>query len=250
MRRQLANLLFIALCGIVLLTAWANRSHNNSHSQTPPLFGTQANSNINPTTTVGETLDKSVTLGKMQNGDISINAESMLIGDNLLQHHLTVYANGQAIFADTNHLFSTAQGILPLVRPVSGNRYEILLGVAQGYEHSTVLRLIANHTGVLQQDTLPMFDSSYTDIDSDMAVEFGGFLLPHTAYCSHCDSTYYNPMLIYEASHNGFRLDEVATYDWIIAHYGVFHGFSPQADLVVPIQTPQVKVATASLVSL
>ena len=250
MRRQLASLLFIALCGIVLVTAWANHSHNNSHSQASSLADTKANSSVNTSTTVGTTLGKAVTLGKMQNGDITINAESMLIGDNLLQHHLTVYAKGRAIFADTNHLFSTAQGILPLVRPISSNRYEILLGVAQGYEHSTVLRLIANHTGILQQDTLPMFDSSYTDIDDDMAVEFGGFLLPHNTYCSHCDSTYYNPMLIYEASHNGFRLDEVATYDWIIAHYGIFHGFAPQADLVVPIQTPQIKAATASLVSL
>ena len=33
----------------------------------------------------------------------------------------------------------------------------------------------------------------------------------------------------------GMTLDRRATSDWIKKHYGIFHGFLPDADIVVPL---------------
>lgn len=174
----------------------------------------------------------------LQSGNIDIKAVSLPIADEMLYHHLSVTANKQELFSDTTNLFTNQQGLLPIMRQLPDRNYEILLGMAQGYDHNLVLRLITNEKEVLQRDTLPMFENSIADADGDTAVEFAGFLDKPILYCQNCDSTYYNPMMIYEVSSHGFRFDNIATYDWIMANYGVFYGFKPQNDLVVPLQHP------------
>lgn len=202
---------------------------NNKHL----LAGHWQSNTINPKSTLAKQVKNNNLMG---NKDVVINSIPVSIANDVLYHHISIEIKNKKIYSDTINLFTDNKSTLPSVRTIANNQYEILLGMTQGYTHSMILRLIANKNRVLHLDTLPIFDGTYKNLDNDIAPEFGGFITPFKEYCQDCELSYYNPMLIYELNDKGLLFDEDATYSWIMKHYGVFHGFKAQPNLIVPLQ--------------
>lgn len=167
-------------------------------------------------------------------GEISICAVPIPIGNYLFYHDLQIFLARQTLFSDTNAIFTTNNDRLPLVRKLDTQQhYEILLGMMEMDRQSRILQLLADKNRVYYKDTLPMISPIYNAGDYGEFPKFGGFWFEPETYCQLCDSTYYNPFLIYEMMPNGFRLDTTATRQWILQHYNDFYGYKPNQPFIV-----------------
>jgi len=156
----------------------------------------------------------------------------------ITNYQMPFYKNLKIIYKDAliydnkETEFITNFGILPIVRQLENGTVEALLGIKekQGFK---ILRLLLEEKRILSQSKLPLFSGGHQDIDQDKIPEFMGYLENFPDYCMHCDSVYYNPLLIYEMRPNGFTLDTTATQKWIEEHYHDFHGFQPDSTIIV-----------------
>jgi len=174
-----------------------------------------------------------------QSGRVGIWAEKRLTNSPLSFQLLHIIIDHQLLWSDTTHIFITRNGILPIVREITNNDLEIMLGFLESSKNPKIIRLIYSHAkGGFTQDTLPLFIGNHKDIDFDGEIEFMGYLENWNPYCAQCDSTYYNPLLIYKMTANGFQLDTSATKDWIEKHYRAFFGFKPNKKIILPFWKP------------
>lgn len=146
--------------------------------------------------------------------------------------YVQIKQNGKLLFEDEKMILTDNFGLLPIVRSVGEERYELLLGV-KSPNVDKIFRFFIEKESILEADTLPMFGGTQTDADEDGLVEFSGFTDQFAPPCADCDSLVYNPLHFYEMRPEGFCFDSLATRHWIETHFGAFHGFAPKSDLVV-----------------
>lgn len=143
----------------------------------------------------------------------------------------------QTMFENEQLMMFTNFGLLPIVRSIKRDNIEILLGI-KAPEIDKIHRLIINEKQIIISDTLPLLKGVHDDVDKDGIVEFSGFMNNFESYCSNCDSIYYNPLLYYEMTKNGFTFDSLATTNWINKHYSNNFGFKADKSKIVRLKNP------------
>lgn len=154
---------------------------------------------------------------------------------------LRVVLDGKLLYEDQKSNFVSNFGILPIVRQLENNQFEILVGFQEN-SGEKILHLIGREDSLILNDTLPLFKGNHSDRDRDGMPEFSGFLEKFPAYCQECDSLYYNPYLIYEMRPERFVLDTLLTRQWIENHYDRFAGFKPDSNLLVKKKKPLTEI--------
>lgn len=167
--------------------------------------------------------------------NFKLTADPTYVNQYTYYKNLQFTVNNRVVYTDSNHLFSTYYGILPIIRELNNGAVELLMGFEVEDDYLNILQVIANDNGLIKKDTTPLFEGDHADMDEDGLIEFGGYLSHLDIYCMDCDSTYYNPKLFYEMSEEGMRFDESFTKKWIMDNYGVFHGFESSQKFIVPI---------------
>ena len=86
---------------------------------------------------------------------------------------------------------------------------------------------------ITETKLLPYFENEFINHDKDLNLETYSFEDYNEAYCTNCDSSYYNPILFYEVQESSIEIDSILT----VATYNTakipFHGFS-QSEKIVP----------------
>jgi len=115
--------------------------------------------------------------------------------------------------------------IYPFYRGLKNGSLEFLITINDRPFKEKLLHLIVKDNKIVQQETLPYFETPLTNYDTDENLEYEGILDYQEAFCNECDSVYYNPTLFYEFRESGIILDTLTTMKENKAEYGEFYGF-------------------------
>jgi hypothetical protein len=145
--------------------------------------------------------------------------------------------NGSVIYMDsslTEYEFGDEK--YPLVLPFGREKFEVLVEVNDrpNKNYLKLFRIESNKLIEVQQ--LPTFISYPSDLDSDGKIEYAGFWdYPQVSG----DETAYNPILYYQLTDDGLKLDSTLTIGKNTMIYGKFSGYKFTEAVIVPTSTFQ-----------
>lgn len=143
--------------------------------------------------------------------------------------HLTI--DGKTVYEDSLDIIIW-NGAAAQVRKFDKGNKSVLLYVADDRPLKDKLRLIfLTHDKVTKAVLAPNFYDQISNLtNKDQKVS--GVLDFTEAYCLDCDSSFYNPKLVYQISIDEFRLDSTETKTINESEIGVFLGFTITDDIV------------------
>lgn len=168
---------------------------------------------------VGEEEDfekfKTYTLFKLKRNDTEI----------YLDNSLTEYEFGNKLY--------------PLILPLGNESFEILVEVNDRPTKNYLKLLRVNGNKLQKVDKLPTFITKAKNLDSDEELEFAGFWdFPQVGSDGNGQEiTAYNPILFYQFTKNGLKLDSALTMERNIEIYGKFSGYEFKESIEVPTTT-------------
>ena len=148
---------------------------------------------------------------------------------------LVVSRNGQEVFKDsslTEYTFGDTR--YPKVRRIGQAAFELLLQVNDRPNRDYLRWLKVQPNQPVQSDRLPLFIAEAANLDQDNVLEQAGHWDGGQVWGEHNALTAYNPILYYEQSPEGLRLDSTLTRTRNKAIYGNFHGFDVGEAIPVP----------------
>ena len=136
--------------------------------------------------------------------------------------------NGTEIFLDSSLAeYEFGGKLYPMVLPLGRETFEILVEVIDrpSKNHLKLLRIKNNKLIEIQQ--LPTFIAQAKNLDTDAELELAGYLdYPQVWENDNGDEvTAYNPILYYQLTKKGVKLDSALTIDKNTAIFGRFEGF-------------------------
>lgn len=136
--------------------------------------------------------------------------------------------NGEVIFIDSSLTeYDFTDTLYPLVHKIGKEKYELCFAVNDRPNKSYLIRYLIDTNRVINTDTLPTFICGEKNLDADNFPEYAGFI----EYAEIWDSAGvelapYNPLLYYEQTPDGIKLDSALTIFRNKVIYGEFYGFS------------------------
>ncbi len=149
--------------------------------------------------------------------------------------------NGSVIYMDsslTEYEFGDKK--YPIVFPLGRHKFEVLVEVNDrpNKNYLKLFRIESNKLIAVEQ--LPTFISYPSDLDSDGEIEYAGFWdYPQVSG----DETAYNPILYYQLTDDGLKLDSTLTIEKNTVIYGKFSGYKFTEAVIVPTSTFQAHEA-------
>jgi hypothetical protein len=148
---------------------------------------------------------------------------------------LVVTRSGKQVFKDsslTEYAFSNKG--YPKVMRIGQEAFELLLEV-NDRPNSDYLRWVkVQRNQLVKSDSLPLFIAEAANLDEDEAPERAGYWGSGEVWGENNTLTAYNPILYYEQSPQGLRLDSTLTKTKNKSIYGNFHGFDFSEAIPVP----------------
>ena len=148
---------------------------------------------------------------------------------------VVVSRDGKEVFKDsslTEYAFSHKS--YPKVMPAGPGAFELLLQVNDRPNLDYLRRLRIERNALTKTDSLPIFIGGPADLDGDEALERAGYWGGGEVWGENDSLTAYNPILYYEESPGGLRLDSTLTREKNGAIYGEFRGFDFNGNMPVP----------------
>ncbi|MBT3934149.1 MAG: hypothetical protein HOF35_07805 [Bacteroidetes bacterium] len=106
------------------------------------------------------------------------------------------------------------------------NEFEILFEEHQPPSKSRLIKLYIKNNNVMSREQVPSFEREATNLDDDKNLEFAGYWNWTEPLDDKNEFTYYNPILFYEITDLGLRLDTILTQNVNVYIYGNFNGFA------------------------
>ena len=141
---------------------------------------------------------------------------------------LVIFENERPIFSSRENDFFV---ICDKSRPMLFHEQKsniIMLEIDARPDVNKIVAFVIKDNKVQKIDTLPQFEEQPKDIDNDNKLEVYGIMNLVEAYCADCDSSYYNPTLVYKITETGFVLDSINTIKMNKKIWGDFYGFKIQ----------------------
>ncbi|CAA9271642.1 MAG: hypothetical protein AVDCRST_MAG56-3097 [uncultured Cytophagales bacterium] len=148
---------------------------------------------------------------------------------------VVVSRNGKEVFKDsslTEYTFSHKS--YPEVMPAGPEAFELLLQVNDRPNPDYLRWVRIERNALTKTGELPLFIGEAADLDGDKALERAGYWGGGEVWGENYRLTAYNPILYYETSPGGLRLDSALTRAKNRAIYGEFHGFDFSQAIPVP----------------
>jgi len=117
----------------------------------------------------------------------------------------------------------------PKFKRIDLTTFQILLELNDRPFKNKIIKLTVQNGRLIDNQTIPHFETEPKDFDNDGQLEFAGFLEFVEAFDT--DTTNYNPVLYFEDLDNGFQLDTQATMTMNIEIWGEFYGFEMRQDI-------------------
>jgi len=140
---------------------------------------------------------------------------------------IIIYKNEEIIFTDkTNQQYLFDNSLFPLINNIK-NGFELFIEI-DGRPNKNTLRYFKLQNAKVQVDNeLPEFETISKNLDNDSLLELAGFWYYGEEWkdINNNDVTGYNPIVYYELTPNGIRLDSMLTIYKNTEIYEKFYGF-------------------------
>lgn len=136
---------------------------------------------------------------------------------------------GKKIYEDkkgnTEYVF--ADSLYPLIVFTGNNSYQVLIEINDRPSKNYLKCLVINNGQLIRVDTLPTFFAKAKNLDADSLIEFAGILDYGVEWTDDKNQLLisYNPIIYYELTPKGLRLDSALTTTKNTAIYRQFHGY-------------------------
>lgn len=131
---------------------------------------------------------------------------------------------GKALFLDSSDTeYEFGDTLLPKVIQLDEDVFEVLVEVNDRPSKNYIKWLRIENDRLVSTDSLPTFITKLANLDGDPVLEYAGFR--HATQASEY-YTAYNPILYYELTLDGLKLDSNTTRVKNRAVWGVFKGYS------------------------
>ena len=146
-------------------------------------------------------------------------------GDYKTYTSLKLKRENNTIFSDNSLIeYEFKNEKFPYVLKTGENKFEILFEINNRPNKNYLKRLFIQDNRVVGEDKLPILISKAIDINNDGTKELAGFW-DYAQTCGQNNNlTAYNPILYYEITKTGFKLDSSMTKERNKKIYGEFHG--------------------------
>ena len=111
-------------------------------------------------------------------------------------------------------------------RQDGGNCFDVLFEGPTSPNKSVLNRIQICNDSVISISKIPTFESLPKNLDEDENLEVAGVWSWFEFFGANNDSTSYNPILYYEISKNGLKLDTLLTVSKNAEIYGYFYGYN------------------------
>lgn len=159
--------------------------------------------------------------------------------------HISVSVGGKTMYKDTLNEFEFKPSkFYPCANLLVDGSVEIFLEINDHPSKTKVLRLVVLAGRLIKNELIPCFDYGPKDYDKDGIIEFGGFFDYSEPIGRNSDSIRYNPILFYEKTDGGIKLDTSLTIRECKRNFGFFQGYSyqPKVKLVPKREWSKLKI--------
>lgn len=147
-------------------------------------------------------------------------------GDYKTYTSLKLKRENNIIFSDNSLIeYEFKNEKFPYVLKTGENKFEILLEINNRPNKNYLKRLFIQDNRVVGEDKLPVLISKAIDINKDGTKELAGFWDYAQTWGQNNNLTAYNPILYYQITKTGLKLDSSMTKERNKKIYGEFHGF-------------------------
>ncbi|PJJ60447.1 hypothetical protein [Hymenobacter chitinivorans] len=158
--------------------------------------------------------------------------------DFILFSSLQLLQDGQVVLRDTKTSYELNEPLYPLLLRNPAGGHDLVLEVTgrPGMNHGRVFRIRQGR--VAGRENVPVFVAPAANLDQDPALEYAGYWRFFETWDEQPDGpplTSYNPLVFYEHTRQGLRLDSSLTREVNQRIYGGFHGVAFREDLPQPV---------------
>jgi len=138
----------------------------------------------------------------------------------------------ETVFIDSSLTeYEFRRELFPLIVKSGENSFELLLEINNRPNKNYLKRIFVQNNGMIKEDKLPIFESKPADINDDGIKEYGGYWEYAQVWGENDELTAYNPILYYNRTNSGFKLDSSLTKKRNEKIYGKFYGYSFNEEL-------------------
>lgn len=155
--------------------------------------------------------------------------------DSTLFSSLQLVKDGRVLWRDTTTDYELNEKFYPILlrNPAGGHDLLVEVNGRPGMSRGRVLRIRDGR--LAGQQEVPVFVAPAANLDQDPALEYAGYWsFFETWEEQEQPVTSYNPLVFYEHTTRGLRLDSALTREVNQRIYGQFHGFAFRQDLPQP----------------
>ena len=134
-----------------------------------------------------------------------------------------LFNNGAKVFSD-NKLEYEVNG-KPTIIAIDATTFEILLEVNDRPNKNYIKLLRITNNKIISENKLPTFITKASNLDNDKLLEYAGFWDYGEVWGDNNELTAYNPILYYEITKDGIKLDSTLTIKKNTEIYKKFGGF-------------------------
>jgi hypothetical protein len=149
-------------------------------------------------------------------------------------NYLEIFQNGKMIFKDTTLTEYTLEDSLYPKLYDFKNHLELLIEINNRPNKNEIYRFFIKEGKLVKIDTLPSFLTTPKDLDNDKKLEYAGFWDYGEVWGDPIEVTDYNPIVFYEITENGIKLDSLTTISVNTNIYGKFYGFYFNEQIEIP----------------
>ncbi|WP_146153516.1 hypothetical protein [Adhaeribacter arboris] len=162
-------------------------------------------------------------------------------GDFKTYTQIDILHNNQVIYSDSTQEYEFGNKLFPILNQINPTAFEILLEVNDRPSKNKLKYLQIQGNKVTKEMEMPTFIAEAANLDEDNILESAGFWdYPQMEESGKSVTTAYNPILYYEWTKNGLRLDSTLTIKKNTQIYGTFHGFNFREEVQIPVKQAEL----------
>jgi len=148
--------------------------------------------------------------------------------------------HGETLFLDSSLTeYQFDDELFPIINNLGDNAFEILVEVNDRPNKNYLKRIHIKNDHLIMTNNLPAFVSAASNLDKDKNLEYAGFWDYAQQWGDSNQLTAYNPIIYYEITPTGLRLDSSLTVDRNKFIYGKFNGFVFNENFEMPVSVTE-----------
>ena len=154
---------------------------------------------------------------------------------------IEVVHHNKIIYTDSTEEYEFGDKLYPIVNELDNDGYEVLLEINDRPNRNKLKYLKIQGGKIIADKELPTFIAKASNLDRDSLLESAGYwdYAPATESQNNISKTTYNPIIYYEWTNDGLRLDSTLTIQKNTEIYDTFKGFDFIDDTIS--STKQIK---------